>query len=56
MSPETLHNIWSGFPYKPYQLSLFYLLTPVLLPSGRPRDADLVLDVETDYRVAEPAS
>jgi uncharacterized protein DUF4255 len=45
-TPEMVHNIWGGFPHKAYRLTLFYLLTPVRLPSDRQVPAHRVLDVE----------
>ena len=44
---ETIHNIWMGFPQKPYRLSLFYKLVPTRVPSGLKQTVTMVGEVQS---------
>ncbi|MCC7697934.1 DUF4255 domain-containing protein [Janthinobacterium sp. EB271-G4-7A] len=48
----TLHNIWSGFPNKPYKLTKLYTLSPVRIASALQPSAEMVADstLETTRR------
>ncbi len=41
---ERLHNIWSGFPNKPYKLTKLYTLSPVRIPSEDTAQVNMVKD------------
>ncbi|KAB8052259.1 DUF4255 domain-containing protein [Janthinobacterium sp. FT14W] len=42
----TLHNIWSGFPNKPYKLTKLYTLSPVRIASALQPSAEMVGESE----------
>ncbi|MBI3728520.1 MAG: DUF4255 domain-containing protein [Burkholderiales bacterium] len=43
---ERLHNIWSGFPNKPYKLTKLYTLSPVRIPSGDVSQVNMIREGE----------
>lgn len=43
---ERLHNIWSGFPNKPYKLTKLYTLSPVRIPSEKVSQVNMIREGE----------
>ncbi|WP_437901137.1 DUF4255 domain-containing protein [Sorangium sp. So ce124] len=53
-SMEQIHQIWAGFPNKPYRLSLFYTVTPVRIPRAVTEEGALVRKVRSTFHVNSP--
>ncbi len=46
---DELNHLWSLFGGKPYKMSLSYVVTPVIIPSGIQMNANLVIEKEFSY-------
>ncbi len=53
-TPERLHNIWSGFPGKPYKFTRLYTVSPVRIPSGTVWQSDMVTEGELTAVLTNP--